>query len=165
MTAVRIRPATMADADLIHGMLLQAEAWLRERGMPMWDPEELDAHRLRRDVAAGMHHLALVEGEPAGTIRFQLQDEEYWPELLGSDEDAYVHRLAVTPAFTGRGVGAALLEWAAEHTAAIGRSFLRLDCDHHRHRLRRFYERNGFRYPSARQVGRFRVARYVRTVG
>lgn len=162
MTDVRIRAATLEDADLIHAMLLEAEAWLRARGMPMWDPEELDLVPLQRDAAAGMHHLALVEGEPAGTIRFQLDDPEYWPELVGSDQDAYVHRLAVRRAYAGIDVGAALLDWAAGHAAAMGRSFLRLDCDHHRERLRRFYERNGFRYHSDRQVGRFLVARYVR---
>src|SRR5690606_33015370 len=157
--------ATLEDADLIHTMLMEAEKRLRERGMPMWDPEELDFRRLRRDVAAGMHHLAFVDGDAAGTIRYQLEDEEYWPELLGSEEDAYVHRLAVRSPFLGRHVGAALLDWAAAHATAMGRSFLRLDCDHHRDRLRRFYERNGFRYHSDRQVGRFLVARYVRDLG
>lgn len=162
MTGVQVRAAGVEDVELIHTILLEAEGWLADRGMPMWDPEELDPRRLRDDVVAGMHHLALVGGTPAGTIRYQLEDLEYWPELRGSDEDAYVHRLAVRRSHAGRGVGAALLDWAAAHAAAMGRAYLRLDCDHHRTRLRAFYERNGFRYHSDRQVGRFLVARYVR---
>ena len=164
MSRIQVRVATPADAPLILEMLHEAENWLRERGDPMWEAADLDPARLGRDVAAGMHRIAEVDGEPAGTIRFQLEDEEFWPDLLGSGEDAYVHRLAVRRSFARRGVGGALLDWAARHAAALGRRQLRLDCDHHRQRLRAFYERSGFRYQDERTVGPFRVARYVRTL-
>jgi GNAT superfamily N-acetyltransferase len=163
VSRVLILPATPDHVDDISGILQEAEAWLREAGMPMWLAEELRADRLRRDVEAGMHYLAEVDGENAGTLRFQLEDEEYWPDLPSGDS-AFVHRLAVRPRFAGTGVGAALLDWAADRAKELGRHFLRLDCDRDRPRLRAFYERNGFRHHSDRQVGPFLVARYERSL-
>ncbi len=163
MTAIVIRTATPAEGDEISSILAEAEEWLRGEGMPMWLPEELGVDRLRRDVAAGMHHLAIVDGDVAGTLRFQLEDEEYWPDLPAG-ESAFVHRLAVRRRFAGTGVGTALLDWAAERALNLGRRTLRLDCDWNRPRLRAFYERNGFIHHSDRQVGPFFVARYERPV-
>lgn len=158
---VQVRRATPEDVATVAAILLEAEAWLRGRGEPMWAEDELALEPLRADVEAGTHYLGEVDGEPAGTLRFQLEDPEYWPELP-ADGCAFVHRLAVRRRFAGRGVGAALLDWAADHARAAGRTLLRLDCDSDRSRLRAFYERNGFRHHSDRQVGRFYVARYER---
>lgn len=150
--------------DAIAGLLEEAEAWLRQRGIPMWSPEELSPRALARAVAAGMHFVAEVDGEFAGTLRFQLRDPEFWPDLADGD-GAFVHRLAVRRRFAGKGVGEALLDWAAHRAADLGREYLRLDCDSDRPRLRAFYERNGFRHHSDRQVGPHHVARYERLVG
>lgn len=161
MTAPRIRQASADDVETVAAILREAEAWLRARGTPMWKPDELSLEPLRRHVNAGMHYLAECAGEAAGTLRFQLEDAEYWPDLP-CDGSAFVHRLAVRRRFAGAGVGAALLDWAASHARTLGRTVLRLDCDWDRPRLRAFYERNGFRHHSDRQVGRFFVARYER---
>lgn len=161
MSRLRIRQAEEDDVEAIAAILREAEEWLRRKGVPMWLPEELEGERLRRDVGAGMHFLAEVEGEIAGTIRFQLEDEEYWPDLPSSD-CAFVHRLAVRREYAGTGVASALLDWAAARGRELGRGRLRLDCDYDRPRLRAFYERNGFRHHSDRQVGSFFVARYER---
>jgi GNAT superfamily N-acetyltransferase len=127
--------------------------------MSLWQPGELAADSITADVAAGMYYLAECDGESAGTLRFQLTDPLFWPEVP-QDEAAYIHRLAVRRAFAGGGVSRLLLQWAADRTAALGRRFLRLDCDAARLRLRAVYEKFGFCYHSDRQVGPHLVARY-----
>ena len=62
--------------------------------------------------------------------------------------------------FAGRGVSAALLEWAVNRAVALGRSFLRLDCEADRKPLRAIYERFGFRLHSYRDVGPYHLSRY-----
>jgi GNAT superfamily N-acetyltransferase len=62
--------------------------------------------------------------------------------------------------FAGRGVSSALLEWAVARARALGKQYLRLDCDDDRPRLKALYERCGFRLHSHRQVGPYYVARY-----
>ena len=103
--------------------------------MPMWRADELHPERLASDVGAGLFFLASVDGDAAGTIKFQLSDPEFWPDQLG-DESAYLHRLAVRRQFAGRGVSSALLAWAVGRAAELGRRYLRLDCAAARPRLR-----------------------------
>ena len=159
MSAPMLRIATASDVAGIHRLLLDAESWLAERGIPMWLPVELLIDPIRNDVAVGMHLVAEIDGEIAGTLRFQLEDALFWPDLPPAGS-AFVHRLAVDRRFAGQGVSTALLGWAVNRARELDREFLRLDCDAARPRLRAFYERFGFRHHSDRQVGPYFVARY-----
>jgi GNAT superfamily N-acetyltransferase len=125
----------------------------------MWDEGELDPAGIEREVAAGQFFFAEVDGSIAGAIRFQLEDRLFWPDIQ-QDESAFVHRLVVARAFKGQGVSTALLEWSIERARAMGKRFLRLDCDAERAKLRALYERCGFRFHSYRQVTSYYVARY-----
>lgn len=140
-------------------ILLEAARWLEERGTPMWQLDELDPTRIAEDVARGMVGIAWCDGEAAGTVRFQLEDPLFWPDLPDAGA-GYVHRLAVLRRHAGGAVSTALLGWAAERARRAGRRVLRLDCERERRRLRAVYERFGFRFHSERQVGPYLVSRY-----
>lgn len=157
---VIIRRAEADEADLVSSILDEAAAWLRDRDMPMWTDEELDPAEARRHVHEGLYHLAIVGGEPAGTLRFQLNDAEAWPELAGTTDSAFVHRVAVRRRFAGSTVSSALLQWAKDEARARGLDYLRLDCEAGRPSLRAVYEKNGFSYHSDFQFGPFLHARY-----
>lgn len=154
-----IRQATPVDAPLIHQMLREAAEWVDALGVVMWEDGELEFGTVRQDVAAGQFYLAEVDGAPAGAIRFQTEDLLFWPDIPQADS-AFVHRLVVRRRFKGRGVSTALLQWAVTHARALGRSWLRLDCDNDRPKLKALYEAFGFRLHSHRQVGPYYVARY-----
>lgn len=145
-------------------VVIDAARWLEESGMPMWEPDELDPDWIAPAVQLGEFAVALVDGEIAGTLKFQRTDTEFWPEYSAGDS-AFVHRLAVRREFRGRGVATALLRWAGDRARALGLRFLRLDCDAARPRLRAFYERHGFRYHSDFEWRRFVVARYELPLG
>jgi GNAT superfamily N-acetyltransferase len=157
--AVEIRQAQPADAAAIEAMLVEAARWVDALGEVMWETGELTPERIAREVAEGQFFLATVDDEPAGAIRFQLEDALFWPDLA-PDGSAFVHRLVVRRRFKGQGVSTALLRWAVAHARALGRSHLRLDCDESRPKLRALYEGFGFRFHSFRQVGPYHVARY-----
>jgi GNAT superfamily N-acetyltransferase len=155
----KVRQAVAEDVKIVSSILREAAAWLDSRGTPMWRANELSAARVRRDVGNGLFFLAKHDGDPAGTIKFQLSDPEFWPDVP-QDEAAFIHRLAVRRRFAGGAVSSALMAWAAERTRSIGRGFLRLDCEASRPRLRAVYEAFGFRHHSDRQVGPYFVSRY-----
>jgi predicted N-acetyltransferase YhbS len=155
----RIRAATRADTAAVAAVLQEAAAWLASRGAPMWKANELAPGRLAADVAAGLFFVAESDGTIAGTIKFQLTDAEFWPDVPDG-ESAFIHRLAVCRRFAGGGVAGALLAWAVARTRALDRRYLRLDCEASRTRLRARYERFGFRHHSDRRVGPYLVARY-----
>ena len=120
----------------------------------MWRDDELVSARLAADVAAGHFFIAESNLEPAGVVKFQLEDPEFWPDVPPG-ESAFVHRLAVRRSFAGGEVSSALLNWALERARTLGKKYLRLDCEASRSRLRALYERFGFVHHSDRQVGTF----------
>lgn len=158
---ITVRRALASDIQLVSDILQDAAEWLRDRGIPLWTDEELAVERLAPDIAAGQFYLGEWDGKPAATLRFQLTDAEVWPDL-DSGDSAFIHRFAVRRPFAGKGVSLAMLSWSAEKARECGRSYLRLDCEAHRPRLREFYERAGFTYHSDIMVGTFELARYER---
>ena len=160
MTAIVIRQATVGDTRALVETLTEAADWVTQLdGTTMWVEGELEEHRVRDEAAAGMFIVAEHDGLIVGAIRFQLEDQLFWPDIDGRDS-AFVHRLAVRRAHAGRGISTALLQWAVERARASGKRYLRLDCDADRPRLRALYERFGFRLHSYRQVGAYYVSRY-----
>lgn len=154
----------MQDAEAVASILTEAARWQEQAGAPVWLEGELTAEKIGAEVAAGLFFIAEFEGEPVGTVKFQLEDPLFWPDAPTSDA-AYVHRLAVRRRYAGKGVSTALLKWAAKRTRQLGRRLLRLDCDANRPRLRALYEDFGFRYHSDQHVGRYLVARYEYRIG
>lgn len=161
---IRIRAAAPADASAVETLLREAGRWVDALGVVMWDEGELDSAGIAREVADGQFFLAEVDGVAAGAIRFQLEDRLFWPDIAQEDS-AFVHRLVVARPFKGQGVSTALLEWSIAHARAMGRRWLRLDCDADRPKLRALYERCGFQFHSYRQVTSYYVARYEYAVG
>lgn len=155
----KIRQAQALDIEHVSGVLVEAAEWLRSCGMSMWRADELAPERIAADVARGDFFVAGIGAEVAGTVKFQLQDDLFWPDAAPG-EAAYMHRLAVRRAYAGGDLSGALLRWAAERARAGRRRFLRLDGESTRLRLRAIYERFGFRHHSNRQVGPYLVARY-----
>lgn len=160
---IAVRQAAIQDAAIVAEILTEAASWLEQAGMPMWRAGELTAAKIEADVKAGLFFLAECAGQPAGTVKFQLEDALFWPDRPVG-EAAYIHRLAVRRSHAGMGVASALMRWAVERAAALGRRYLRLDCEASRPRLRAVYERFGFSHHTDRQVGAYFVARYEYTV-
>lgn len=154
-----VRQATSQDAGVVSGILQEAARWLEQSGKPMWQGDELAASRITGEVEAGLFFVAECDGEVAGVIKFQLEDLLFWPDVPPG-QSAFIHRLAVRRQFAGGRVSSALLRWAVQRTRSLGRTFLRLDCEASRPRLRAVYERFGFRHHSNRQVESYLVSRY-----
>ena len=92
-------------------------------------------------------------------MRLTSADPLCWPDAARG-EALYLHSLAVRRVASGGKASSALLSAAARRTEARGARYLRLDCEASRPRLRRVYERFGFRHHSQRVVGPFVVSRY-----
>ena len=139
MAAVRCARRMPADAAAMQDMLEEAARWVDALGVVMWDEGELDPGRVDREIAAGQFFIAEIDGDPAGAVRFQLEDRLFWPDLAG-DDSAFIHRLVVRRRYKGHGVSIALMQWAVSRARSIGKSYLRLDTDASRPKLRELYE-------------------------
>jgi len=158
-----VRQALPRETEKVSDVLAEAARWLADRGQTMWRDNELLPESIAQDVEAGLFYVAAIEGQIVGVVKFQLEDLQFWPDSPAGHA-AYVHRLAVRRKFAGRGVSTALLSWAVERARALGRTYLRLDCEAARTRLRAVYERFGFKHHSDREIGPYYVSRYEYTV-
>src|SRR5580704_5765547 len=110
---IQIRQTTPQDVEVVADILQEAARWLEQAGMPLWLTGELEAERIAADVGAGFFVLAECAGDSAGVMKFQLDDQMFWPEERRKDA-AYVHRLAVRRRYAGTGLSSELLRWGVE---------------------------------------------------
>jgi ribosomal protein S18 acetylase RimI-like enzyme len=136
------RLATPDDVDEIHALRRSLEDWMARRGTIQWPPGSLPRERIAAQVDAGEWHLVADAAGIVGTIRLLWSDPDFW----GSDAlpAVYVHGLMVDRRATGRGIGTALLDWAADRGRAAGVGRFRLDCRTTNPVLRAYYEAYGF---------------------
>src|SRR5215510_4616675 len=99
--AVTVRQAKPDEARVVEDVLLEAAQWVDALGVVMWDEGELDSARIANEAAAGQFFIAEIDGDAAGVIRFQLDDQLFWPDLP-QGESAFVHRLAVRRRYKGQ---------------------------------------------------------------
>ena len=126
------------------GLLDEATVWVNELGFRQW-PLPFPRDELAGAIDRGEVYVVEAEdGEAVGTVTILLDDPVYWP---GSPPDAlYVHKFAVRRDRAGRGIGAAIVEWANAEAAEAGRDFLRLDCLGDNAGIRDYYENLGFEH-------------------
>lgn len=125
----------------------------------MWTADELAPGALLERYDPAEMRLGLLYGEPAAAMVVRERDDFFWPDVT-EDESLFVHKLAAARRLKGRGVAAAMLDWARVRASERERSYLRLDCAADRPKLCRFYEDYGFRRVGRRMVGSYDTAFY-----
>ncbi len=154
-----IRFAEPDEWKTVLSILREAADYLARIGQPLWVRDELKEEPVRRDVSQGLYVLAHQNEQAVGTLMFQLEDPEFWPEIEPGSS-AYVHRFAVCRSVAGTEISTRMLQWAKSYTRELGRETLRLDCVP-RPRLCQIYEAHGFTRHSEKQVGPYKVVRYA----
>lgn len=140
MNDLLIRPGRPDEIAIAESLLGEASAWLASRGIDQWQyPPHRD--RITAAMERGACFLAFDDGEPFATLQVDdFADPEFW---TADDEPAaalYVDRMVVSRSTAGGDVGSKLLDWAADHAAAQGKKWLRLDAWKDNDGLHRYYK-------------------------
>jgi ribosomal protein S18 acetylase RimI-like enzyme len=144
-----LRRALPADLPTVLTLLAEAAKWLNAAGVGQWPAGGFPVSRIEPLVEQGVMYLLDdgIDPVPAATMAVDGHaDPEFWTASDRPGDAMYVHKLAVSRAYSGRGLGAALLGWACGLAAAQGRPWLRLDCAKDNPRLQSFYRGLGFRH-------------------
>ena len=141
---MNVRRAQQEDALTVAGLLDEATVWVNDLGFSQW-PLPFPRDQLAAAIGRGEVYVVESEdGEGVATVSMLPDDPEYWGD---QPPDAfYVHKLAVRRDQAGRGIGAAIVEWANAEAAEAGREFLRLDCLADNPGIRDYYEDLGFEH-------------------
>lgn len=135
---IRFHQATMAQLDIVLGVLDEAAAWLQARGVRQW-PDRFEPQWVREGLQRGWTWLVSRGDEIAATVTLDWSDA-LWDDVGGTA--GYVHRFAVRR--SAAGLGPVILDWAGASTRRQGGTALRLDCVAANGRLRAYYEAAGF---------------------
>lgn len=147
--SVRLRPAIPEDAPAL--ATLATDAFVAAFGH-LYRPEDLAAFLAEHKTAAAYRRslsdpakpiqLAEVDGVLAGYCQLQL------PSGFASKSDAILpielQQLYCAPTATGRGIGAALMEWALAQARGLGCDAVQLSVFSENYGAQRFYARYGF---------------------
>lgn len=170
MLALQLRRATPADAAALFALMAAAADRLAARGYGNWLPhypaDRIAADTVERDVWAV--HAARAPGAPLVAV-FMLGAAPKTPYAPGAwpDRDApaiYLNRIAVHPAWQGRGVASWCLARADALARAAGASVIRCDVLAANTGLRGFYERHGYVKRGARTHSGWEFACYEKGV-
>jgi GNAT superfamily N-acetyltransferase len=148
-----LRPATMADAETLSR--LATDSFVAAFGH-LYRPEDLQAflsecrsaERYRADLAdpAKRIRIAEADGAPAGYCLIVMgQQFEERPDPKPR-KPVFLSQLYCLSDMTGRGLGAALMDWAMAEARAWGADALQLSVFSENHGAQRFYQRHGFRH-------------------
>ena len=155
------RRATPRDAVRVHALLAAAGDALAAHGFTNWIPA-YPLEYVRRDIVE--RAVYVVESRTPGATGttavgvFMLGAQPHRPyeAMPWAEPDApaqYLNRMAIAPAWHGRGIGSWCLGEAARLARAAGARALRCDVYEPNARTRAFYERGGFVARGTRSYG------------
>jgi GNAT superfamily N-acetyltransferase len=160
---VKVSSAEPQGIDTVLGILDEAARWLQENGIPgLWKPGSFSRQGFLDHISRGEVYIGWVDGDPVGTLTLQWSDPVFWGDR--PPDSGYLHKLAIRPAYHGKGIGLDMLRWAEAKTKTMGKRFLRLDCAAEDRKIREYYEKEGFVYRGDIVEPRGRASLYEKTL-
>ena len=156
---VEITVAPAFDWATASEIVMDVVEWLKAKGEPLWTEEQASVEGLKASYKLEESFIAYHDNRPIACMFLQESDPLFWPEIQ-EGSSLFVHKLSVLREFKGKGVAQEMLQWASEYAQRQGKSWLRLDCDGGRQKLRQVYEAFGFSFVDRGPLGEFDVARY-----
>lgn len=132
---MQIRKATPADAESIMQIFRQAQAGLRVQGVNQWQNGYPNMEIVDMDIMSGKCMVCVVNSLIAASFVLTFEPEEtydhiYSGQWLSEGQYGVIHRMAAADAFKGRGLGAAMIDWAGQ--IALARDVHSIKVDTHR---------------------------------
>jgi ribosomal protein S18 acetylase RimI-like enzyme len=143
-----VRLATAIDLPALMHLIRHVVPLMRQAGNFQWDEHYPNHDVFADDIAKQQLWVAHVDGLLAGVAAItEAQEPEYAQVGFDLSQRAIVtHRLAVDPAFRGRGVAAALLAKAEAVANERGISFLRIDTNSENQVTQKLFPKLGYTY-------------------
>ena len=150
---ITFEQARPEDEPIIRDLQAEAVGWLARKGTDQWQPSAMiartagsrDVRRLRDEMARGEVFLVKDGTTVVGTVTLdEHADPEFWTDEDEPKSALYMHRMVVSRDAAGRGLGAAMLAWAADQAARSGKTWLPLDAWRTNTHLHDYYRRHGF---------------------
>ena len=149
MQKYKIRKSEKGDIPGIMNIISRNVEYFAKHDIPQWQWGYPNEDTFDQDIQAGNSYVLEAEGIVIATAAvIAKRDEDYDYIENGSwlnDEDYIViHRIAVDPAYKGKGLAAKFLDFARELAEKKGIRNLRVDTHQRNSSMDRFLRKNGF---------------------
>ena len=151
-----LTPGAPEDLGEVSRLFRESAKWLgRNKQTDQWSrpwPDHVrHLERMQNDLREGKTWLVWDNAAAAGTITLDTEEplaasgKPVWPAHKGHEMAVYVRRVIVHRCYAGLGIGAALLDWAAEvANRNHGARLIRVDAWTTNPRLHSYYEQQRF---------------------
>ncbi len=142
-----IRAAQTKDLEALMNITKACAQFMISKGIYQWNDHYPDRASFQRDIQRRELYIAEINGTLAGCICISsLKDPEYLPVqwLSQTENNLYIHRLAVHPHFQGQGYARKLMDYAEACAQQKGFESVRLDTFSQNKRNQLFYELRGY---------------------
>jgi GNAT superfamily N-acetyltransferase len=151
-----LRLATPGDLNVVRGLVREAAQWLRtskntDQWARPWPDRAGQRERILNDLLKGKTWLVWDGPTPVATITVDTEEpldaneQPVWPGYKSREPALYVRRVIVSRSRAGLGLGAALLDWAAQTAKRDYKAALiRVDVWTTNRELHAYYERQHF---------------------
>ena len=145
---MHIRRATKEDLNEIMRLIRRVVPLMRESGNLQWDDDYPDLSVFASDLEKGSLWVGEVDQRIAGVAAITTDQYAEYADVGWdvSERAIVVHRLAVDPAFRGRGVAAALMHQAELVAIETGIQVLRVDTDTQNQATQKLFPKLGYMY-------------------
>ncbi len=136
--------ATCENIEIFSRVLKDAAVWLNSVNQPMWKYADITSAALMKQYRVEDMKLCYEQGSLIGVYVLQWHDPLFWASSP-ENEAGILHKVAVCRQSAKQGYGSKMIESAERICQERKIQCLRLNCGTLRHRLRNFYESNGFK--------------------
>ncbi|MBO1256255.1 GNAT family N-acetyltransferase [Alteromonas sp. 5E99-2] len=157
MELVQVKPF---EFDSVFAVLAENAKWLDSINIVQWPVEWLSAQKeqIRTSVELGHYYKVMLDETLAGVVEVKVALEEIWN--YDTQPAYYIHKLAVSRQFKGKGIGTSVLELLVSKASVNGVDKLRLDCVAHNSQLRQYYQNFGFNFKGIVPTSEIELALY-----
>ena len=146
---MQIIRSTAEDISQIFKLYDEAIAYQKSVKGNTWKGFEISL--VEQEIAEQRHYIIKENEEIACTFVLAFDDEIIWKEA-NKDAAVYVHRIAVNPAFRGKGYVKIIINWLKERSEKLNIQFIRLDTESGNDRINQHYLNCGFTYKGLTKV-------------
>jgi GNAT superfamily N-acetyltransferase len=147
----QVRLAALDDMEATIGLFDEASVWLRNKGTDQWAAPWPTKHarnkRIFEGIAHGITWAVEFNDRLVGTVTCGKEgNPQLWDQAESHEPAVYLSRLIVCRSHAGRGIGAALINWAGQHGRREWNAcWIRADAWTNNSGLHTYLEAQGFR--------------------
>lgn len=145
---MEIKRATMADFKAACELIEMGRKNIAELGIDQWQNGSPNADDIKNDIENGNCYVAVEGNEYLATLYIGFDGEPTYCKIDGAwlqnDKYATIHRVAVNTRHRGRGVFAAMVNFATLLAISRGYHALRIDTHYGNVKMQSALKKNGF---------------------